>query len=539
MNSADLVPRDPAAVLADLATDDAVADRVSDATVETQQQEVYVNTEVRQFFPTENVHTEQLRVSEHDERLEGAVPITDRYQPEHVPTDFTRLRVDVCDASPPQIDCPECEDTDTGTITCPDCSGTTWAPCTCRDGRTTCSRCNGTKQRRCSHCRENGTRQCGACSGSGEESCSQCGGDGSIQCKTCAGNGQSSTQASCPTCGGDTEWKCQNCDGRGYHHCQRCTGSIFGPARGSIACPTCSGDDDECTRCRDDGTITCPDCAGDARRRCPDCQNGTRRCPDCSNTPQACSDCGGTGSKRCPACEGKTADCDRCHGSGERDCRECNGTTQVACDRCDSRGEAPHSQCEGKGEVPCDCGDGRVECTHCEGEGILLETTHGKIQYEIETIDWTKPDPGDHTPFSADRPRQQRAVSYEATPEGPPGPDTVALRETTEISVPMTAVEYSLDGTTYAVVDYGGTIAYEAAPVSTRITQQRRRATELKAELEPEIERRRAYLTDRVQSHRKQLQTAMWRVKWIGRIEIVGGLLVGLLALYGASVIMF
>lgn len=167
---------------------------------------------------------------------------------------------------------------------------------------------------------------------------------------------------------------------------------------------------------------------------------------------------------------------------------------------------------------------------------MLVQATVGTVDYDVETTERIEPEPETRTPFAADRPTQTIATSQEVPSEGTPGPDSPALLETTETAVPVTTVEYTLDGETYTVVDYGGTIEYERAPVSKEIRNQRREVTGLRSSLESEIERRRDYLTDRVVSRRRQLQRAMQRATWVRRIEYLGGASVGVLALYGLYV---
>lgn len=202
-----------------------------------------------------------------------------------------------------------------------------YSPCDqCASGA--CVRCAGNGA--CPEC--NGRAVCPACRGEAlTEACTNC------LCAPCSGTGK------CPICKGAGKRNCPTCDGAGEirqkaaNRCSYCGGMGHKPglkkADGSFY-------QSKCVRCNGTGILTdtarmpCPACEAKGTIACPEC-SGSGKCAVCAGLGRqaACPGCGGTGIGRCAKCGGSKK-CPVCQGSGK--CPDCQG--RGMCRTCDGHG---------------------------------------------------------------------------------------------------------------------------------------------------------------------------------------------------------
>ncbi|MCX7648269.1 MAG: hypothetical protein N2Z60_06635, partial [Elusimicrobiales bacterium] len=141
------------------------------------------------------------------------------------------------------FDCEDCGGA--GKVRCSDCSGKGMVECGVCSGRGSviCIKCDGKGRIKCKNysCR-NGRETCSGCDGKGfiknyssgdiTEVCSVCGGSGTVVCKTCLGSGY----LTCDKCNGRGSSVCHYCLGRGTVNCKKCDGS------GKVVCRKCEGE---------------------------------------------------------------------------------------------------------------------------------------------------------------------------------------------------------------------------------------------------------------------------------------------------------
>lgn len=141
-----------------------------------------------------------------------------------------------------------------------------------------CEDCGGAGKVRCSDCSGKGMVECGVCSGRGSVICIKCDGKGRIKCKNyscrngretcsgCDGKGFIKNYSSgditevCSVCGGSGTVVCKTCLGSGYLTCDKCNG------RGSSVCHYCLGRGTvNCKKCEGVGKVVCGKCKGEGK----------------------------------------------------------------------------------------------------------------------------------------------------------------------------------------------------------------------------------------------------------------------------------
>lgn len=178
---------------------------------------------------------------------------------------------------------------------CPECGG---------DGR--CVECDGTGDVDCHVCHGNG--HCKDCHGQGQEMCRECGGNG--RCRHCGGSGK----ILCDKCHGEGKvWvnnsngprteKCSRCSGAGYKPCPKCSSTKQKVFRSLVYQSASACGSGQCQVCEGTGKITCKTCNGSGR----------------------CTSCNGSGKETCSHCHGNKS-CPNCNGTGKITCRRCEGS---------------------------------------------------------------------------------------------------------------------------------------------------------------------------------------------------------------------